>query len=223
MVKEPPFQNSVDPSILPPQPPPGVQGGQFIAATTAEYTKFGIGHLYSGKVVSDMSSDVGGLGMQGMQTMLLPSNAQLESPGGRQQVRPAGTMIPQLINPASENIFGIHISQLGGMNVAQVEAEASAGQGKVPSGGVTSMEAFALHHRLAVDSPNLHQSGLGGGTIVTPSTSNIVMAPTVFPATVSESDLPAFNSTRPSGAAVGVVPIGSERAQKANLSAFPGK
>lgn len=219
IVKEP-FQNTMDPSMLP-QPPPGVQGGQY---TNDEYSKFGIGHLYSGKIVSDMSSGVG-LGMQGMQTMLLPSNAQMDG-SGRQQVRP--TLVP-LMNPTTENILGIHISQLGGLNAAQVEGEASGGSiapglgGKMPPGGATNMEAFALHHRLTVEGPNLHASGLGRGTMVTPSTSNIVMAPAVFSATASENNLPAFNSARGGGVAGGVVPIGSERAQKATLSALPGK
>lgn len=231
MVKEP-FQNSLEPSMLPPQGPPGVQGGQFMVATTTEYPKFGMGHLYSaGKV--DISSDVG-LGIPGVQTMLLPSNA--ESSGRQQQQQPVRPGLVPLMNPTgTESLLsgmGIHISQLGGLNVAQVEGDMSGGGnvtpglgGKMPpsGGGATSMDAFALHHPLSGEgSAGLHTGGLGAGTILTPSTSNIVMAPAVFSVTGSETNLPAFNSARPSGTAGGVVPIGSERAQKATLSAFPG-
>ena len=205
-----------------------------MAATTAEYSKFGMGHPYSaGKV--DMASDVG-LGIPGVQTMLLPSN--VDSSGRQpppqqqqqpQQVRPG--LVP-LMNPGTESLLGgmgIHISQLGGLNVAQVEGDMSGGGNITPGMGgkmppPSSMEAFALHHPLVGEggAVSLHAGGLGAGTILTPSTSNIVMAPAVFSTTGSEANLPAFNSARPSGTGGGVVPIGSERAQKATLSAFPG-
>lgn len=233
------FQTTMDPSLMPQAPPPsqGVQAnnpsGQFIAVTTSEFPKYGIGHhIYTGKI-PEMPADIPG-GQAGMQTMLLPSvsNTQNLDGGSRQQVRLG--MVP---NP-SDSIFGIHISQFGGLNAAQIENMEVSGAGAGAGGKLSSshsIEEFSLHHE---SSNSLGGGGGGGGgsanggniggeTIVTPSTSYIVMASGVFPATGGESinsNPTTFSgSTREGGGTSGggVVPIGTERAQKATLSAFP--
>lgn len=245
------FHSSMDPNLL---PPPGVQGGnpsaQFITVSTTGYT-FGMGHhLYPGKV-PEMQSDMPLGGPAGQQqggihqTMLLPTASNTQHNLERQHVRPG--MVPLGSNPA-DNVLGIHISQFGGLSAAQIESmELSASPGPpggpglggklLPSGGGSNapMEVFSLHH-LPMDGPNSLSGApptgggggvsLGGGTVVTPSASYIVMAPTVFPATGRENINPnsatTFNSSNNrSGNAGGVVPIGTERAQKATLSAFP--
>lgn len=216
------FQGNMDPAMM--APPPGGQGG------TTEYPKFGMGrHLYSGKI-PDMGSDGSMGGPGGMQTMLLPSNADC---AGHQQVRP---------QPASDALLGLHITQLGGLNASQLEGMESAGGStgpglgrKLPSGASPNVDGFSMHH-LQVDGSNAigggagHPGNLGGGTVVTPSTSYIVFSTAPGSENVNPNP-PTFSSARGGGGEVGggggvvtggVAPIGTERAQKAtNMSSYP--
>ena len=234
------FPTNIDPGTLPPPPSQSGQAGthlrQFIPVSTSDYSKFGMAHhIYTGKV-PDMSSDMPPLGGggQGVQTMLLPSVSAAQnligvegSGHGSQQVRPG--LVSLGTNP-SDSIFGIHISQLGGLSSTQVE-EMDGGSSTANTGGLgkfqsgSNLECFSFHH-LCVDSPNSLSSGgsVGSSTVVTPSTSYIVMAPGVFSAS-NENINPnssGFSSARGGGGTGGVVPIGTERAQKsATLSGFP--
>lgn len=177
------FQGNMEPAMMP-GPPPGGQGGNH--ANTEYVPKFGMGrHLYSGKI-PDMGSDGSMGGPGGMQTMLLPSNA--DSAGHQPPVRPG------LVQPASDALLGLHITQLGGLNASQLEGMESAVTGgpggspgpglgrKLPSGASPNIDGFSMHH-LQVDGPN----SIGGG----------------------------------GGGTEGVAPIGTERAQKATMSAYP--
>ena len=141
--------------------------------------------------------------------------------------------------PVERNsVFGMQFggSQLEGLDSPAPIGTGAGGGGVGPIGGklppvgnsLTPLEAFHQHHHL----PPVEGGGgggvggaLGGGTVVTPSTSYIVMAPGVFSGPGRENPTPnsaTFTSAgRGGGATGGVVPIGTERAQKATLSAFP--
>ena len=234
---------NMDPAIIQ-QPPPPIQQqqGQQQASqntSTTDFAKFGMPHqLYSGKI-ADMPPDISlgsGGSNQGVQTMLLPSVSvaqnmiTLEGGGG---IRGQHPVRPGLIHPNSnppDNILGMHLSQFGGLSASQVENMKESGSSPASAGGMakfppgSNMEGFTFH-QLAMESPNSLSSGsLSSGTVVTPSTSYIVMAPGVF-STSNENvnpNISSFSSARVGGPVGNVVPIGTERAQKsATLSAFP--
>lgn len=234
---------NMDPAIIQ-QPPPPIQQqqGQQQASqntSTTDFAKFGMPHqLYSGKI-ADMPPDISlgsGGSNQGVQTMLLPSVSvaqnmiTLEGGGG---IRGQHPVRPGLIHPNSnppDNILGMHLSQFGGLSASQVENMKESGSFPASAGGMakfppgSNMEGFTFH-QLAMESPNSLSSGsLSSGTVVTPSTSYIVMAPGVF-STSNENvnpNISSFSSARVGGPVGNVVPIGTERAQKsATLSAFP--
>ena len=183
--------------------------------------------------IEGMEAGVGNTGAGGGGGKLpLPSTAPLEVFPMQQQQHHVGPV-------ERNNMFGI---QLG---PAQMESlESSNTVGNIPAGaklppplppqpsvaGVNAMPPLEVfhHHHQHMDGNSLNSgpgSGAhGGGTMVTPSTSYIMMAHGVFSCAGGDkigANPSTFTSAGRGGASGTVVPIGTERAQKATLSSFP--
>lgn len=248
---------TVPTAALPPSQPGG--SGQYIpAASTSDYGKYGISHHV---ISSDLTGNGAGVVRQPQQTMLLPTQSldgtNTSGRGGASQT--VVCLAPPLMGSSNnpQDVFSVaSLSRInsvptveGGM--VKDESSGSGGGTHVVSGplgkllsasgsmeggnGGYPVQHHHHHHQhpLSVAADNSVRSVGGGSTVVTPSTSYIVMAPGVFPASsesVNSTNMSSFTSVASMTTKIGgmggavlaggapaggvVVPIGTERAQK---------
>ena len=245
------FTSSVDHGGIGAMAPPPLPVGQGSSHSSSQFVtipsdfnKFGFpSHHYTDKIPDDIHFGMGGVGGQ---TMLLPSphgpNPQsmmgLDAGAGMKDPLLRRNMLGS--NP-SDNVFSLSVRQLGGLSVSQVEdlnkpgrgggwrvGSKGAGMEKFPPPGV-NLEEFPLTPSNNLNTLATGSGMLNVGTMATPSTSYImVAAPGVLP-TSNENmtrDVSNFVPGVGGGGPVGgMVPIGTERAQKSTVlpaAAFPG-